>query len=232
MFTKFIRIISVAVLLSILAGCATSLAIGNNNRSSSKNKIKTYLMSDEIVAIAHPKQREPQDNNQPNGLVMIGLSNSYHITHGAEFIEKLIALDATAISINENQDIEFDVIGTRFSGVISVDYMKEHYTFQELSSLNALGFSSHTKKIGDKFYDAYSVKISLAGNIYSKYQGSEVSLLTKGRKVKFSTVRYEKAFNGKLLFDLPFSIAFDVVTAPIQAILLVGVVASAKPHAR
>lgn len=160
---------------------------------------------------------------------MIGLNNSYHITYGAEFIEKLIALDATAISINENQDIDFDIVGTRFSGVVSIDYIKQQYTFGELASLNALGFSSHTKKIGDKFYDAYSVKVNLAGNIYSKYQGSEVSLLTKGRKVKFSTVKYENAFNGNLLFDLPFAVAFDVATAPIQAILLIGAVAATNP---
>lgn len=130
MFTKFTRIISVAILLSMLTGCATALAVGNNNRSLSKHKVTTYLMSDEIVAIAHPKQGAQQDaNNHLNGLVMIGLNNSYHITHGVEFIEKLTTLDPAAIFINDNQDIEFDINGTRFSGLISFVYVKEHYTF-------------------------------------------------------------------------------------------------------
>jgi hypothetical protein len=160
---------------------------------------------------------------------MIGLNNSYHITHGADFIEKLTNLDATAISINDNRDIEFIMNDTQFSGVISVSYMKKHYTDEELSLLNALKFTSQVRKVENESYDAYSAKIRVAGDIYAKYQGNEASSLSKGRKVKFSTEKYKTKFNGKILLELPFAVAFDVATAPIQAILLVGIVASVSP---
>lgn len=146
-----------------------------------------------------------------------------------KLLNKLTNLDATAISVNDNRDIEFVLSDTKFSGVISVSYMKDHYTHEELSLLNELKFKSHVKKVGDKTYDAYSATMRVAGDIYAKYQGDEVSSLSKGRKVKFSTETYETKFNGELLFHLPFTIAFDVVTAPIQAILLVGIVASIPP---
>jgi hypothetical protein len=226
MISRFFRIASLALLLTMLAGCATAIATAYHGPS--KQKVRTQVMSDEVVAIARPKQSEQQVNN-PNGLVMIGLNHSYHITNGSEFIEKLTNLDAAAISINNHRDIEFVLRDTKFSGVISVSYMKEHYTYEELSLLKELKFTSHIKKVGGKSYDAYSATIQVAGDIYAKYQGDEVSSLSKGRKVKFSTESYETKFNGELLFHLPFAIAFDVVTAPIQAVLLVGIVASTSP---
>lgn len=226
MNTKLLRIASLAVLLMMVTGCATALVTGQNRPT--KHKVTTHVMSDEIVAIARPKQGEQADN-RPDGLVMVGSNNSYHITDGSEFIEELTKLDAAAISINNNQDIEFVINDTSFSGFISASYMKEHYTPEELSLLNTLKFTSQVKKIGDESYESYSVKKRVAGDIYAKYQGNEVSSLSKGRKVSFSTEKYETKFNGNLLLELPFALAFDVVTAPIQATLLLGVVASVPP---
>lgn len=80
------RIASLTILLTMLTGCATAIATAHHGPS--KQKVRTQVMSDEVVAIARPKQSEQQvTSSNLNGLVMIGLNHSYHITSGGEIIE-------------------------------------------------------------------------------------------------------------------------------------------------
>jgi hypothetical protein len=213
--------------LLTLNGCMT--AIVSSTPVSSSKHVRTYILEDEVIAVATAKEATGEGNS--GDIVLVGKSNSYHLVRGNEEIKTLMELDASAIKINNEQPIELKLSDDKFDGYIQVTYTKSDYSNEEVSKLTLDGFR---KLVGAKNSSPYySKSVLIIGTVYAKYDSVPPSAISKSRKIKFYTEKFEKTVNTdkaiKKAMELPIAIIFDVITAPIQAILLVGAVASTAP---
>lgn len=224
---KVKKLAILAAAIFILNGCATAI-ISSMPVSSSKH-VRTYVLEDEVIAVAVVKESTEEGNK--GDIVLVGKSNSYHLVRGNEEIKTLMELDASAIKINNEQPIELKLNDDKFDGYIKVTYTKSDYSNEEVSKLTLDGFRKSAITRGSTPF--YSKSVLIIGNVYAKYDGVPSSAISKGRKIKFYTEKFETTVSTdkaiKKAMDLPIAIMFDVITAPIQAILLVGAVASIAP---
>jgi len=211
----------------ILNGCAT--AIVSSMPVSSSKHVRTYVLEDEVIAVAVVKESTEEGNK--GDIVLVGKGNSYHLVRGNEEIKTLMELDASAIKINNEQPIELKLNDDKLDGYIQVTYTKNDYSNEEVSKLTLDGFRKSA--ITRDSTPSYSKSVLIIGTVYAKYDGVPPSAISKGRKIKFYTEKFETTVSTdkaiKKAMDLPIAIMFDVITAPIQAILLVGAVASTAP---
>lgn len=229
MKTQSLKVIGIVMSAIFLPSCATAMLSTKEVKHTTSTK--TLVMEDTIIATAKPVSNAdiavPKDS-----IVLIGLNNTYHINKGSESISNLLSLDPKHISVHKDNPLEFNVYGAKFNGIVDVQYTKDNYLLEELIVLNKLNFKSHPrpeKSKGEYFDTSFRVE----GNIYAKTNVNEA--ITKnfstGRKIKFVTTEYKKSIDaGKMadkLFTLPFTIAFDVITAPVQLILFTTVAAGA-----
>ncbi|MFZ3087058.1 MAG: hypothetical protein WA123_03240 [Methylotenera sp.] len=213
--------------MTLLSGCATTLLASGGQGVTNTTTVSTLVMEDEIVATGHPK---PDHENQVeiNSVVLIGNKNTYHITKGTKEIDFLTKLDPHKIHINNDKPISLVISGNKFHGVIKVEYLGDGYSPDELNTLKSAYFMTHTRNkgwIGLTRETYYTKEFFLQGEIYEKLEiNDSVSKLSKGRLIRFVTIRSESHVDpGKaldMLFALPFAVAFDVVTAPAQIIFL------------
>lgn len=229
MKTQSLKIIGIILSVIFLSSCATAmLSTANVSHTTST---KTLVMEDTIIATARPVSNAdvavPKDS-----IVLIGLNNTYHINKGSESISTLLTLDPKYISVHNNNPLEFNIYGSKFNGIVDVQYTKDNYLLEELTALNKLNFKSHSrpeKGKGEYFDTTFRVE----GNIYAKTNVNEAVAknFSTGRKIKFVTTEYKRSIDaGKMadkLFALPFTIAFDVITAPVQLILFTSAAAGA-----
>ncbi|MDO9150838.1 MAG: hypothetical protein Q7U33_05610 [Methylotenera sp.] len=128
------------------------------------------------------------------------------------------------MSFHHDNPIEFNIYGSKFNGIVDVQYTKDNYLLEELIVLNKLNFKSRTRPEKCKG-EYFEMSFRIEGNVYAKTNVNEAIAknFSAGRKIKFVTTEYKRSINaGKMadkLIALPFAIAFDVATAPVQLIL-------------
>ncbi|NOU40476.1 MAG: hypothetical protein HOO85_04315 [Methylotenera sp.] len=229
MKTQSLKIIGIIMSAIFMSSCATAML--STAEVSHTTSSKTLVMEDTIIATAKPVTNAEVAVSK-NSIVLIGLNNTYHINEGSESISKLLTLDPKYMSLHHDNPIEFNIYGSKFNGIVDVQYTKDNYLLEELMLLNQLNFKSHTrpeKGKGEYFETSFRVK----GNIYAKTNVNEAVAknFSAGRKIKFVTTEYKRSVDAGRMADkliaLPFAIAFDVVTAPVQLILFTSAAAGA-----
>ena len=80
-------VLSLAILGTLLAGCATSTLIQKDNRSHTRD-VKTSLVDDQVVAFG--KLAQVQNHLPADSLVIAGYKNSYVLTQGGAQFVRLI----------------------------------------------------------------------------------------------------------------------------------------------
>ena len=218
---QLLKIIGVVITSISLSSCATAMlsTAGVSHTASTKK----FVMEDTIIATAKPVSNADVASLKES-IVLIGLNNTYHITEGSESIRKLLTLAPEYISVHNDNPLEFDIYGSKFNGIVDVKYTKDNYLLDELTVLSKLNFKSHSRPEKGKS-EYFEASFRVEGNIYAKTNVNEAVAknFSAGRKIKFYTTEYKKSIDaGKMadkLFALPFTIAFDVTTAPLQLIL-------------
>lgn len=219
-----------ALLATLLAssGCATSALLDNSGHVTT-NTTKQILSEDQIVAFGRPAQALPK---MPNAtMVIVGEKNSYVLTQGGtEMVSLLTNLTPKNIQVDNEMSFYVPNNDGYFQGEMKLSYAKlkdefkrSDYQFFLQNNGKECTSASDQRISAQRFCFSVPVK----GAIYP--QVSNLSLiqsnyrpLTKPYMVSFYTqtqqnqVTRSGANSAQKLVLLPFALAFDVITFPLQ----------------
>lgn len=219
-----------AALTAMLAssGCATSSLLESNSRVSTQTT-KTTLSEDQIVAFGRPAQALPK---MPNAtMVIVGEKNSYVLTQGGTEMVNLLN-NLTPKNIQVNNDMNFYVPNNDgyFQGEMKLSYAKLKDEFKRSDYQFFLQNDGRDcTSISDERIKAqrFCFSVPVKGAIYPQVSNlsliqSNYRALTKPYMVSFYTqtqqdqVNRSGANSAQKLVLLPFALAFDVITFPLQ----------------
>ena len=228
---KLKTLFKVTALAALLAssGCATSSLLKSSNQVVTTKPVKNILSEDQIVAFGRPAQALPKTPNAT--MVIVGEKNSYVLTQGGTEMVSLLT-NLTPKNIQVDNDMSFYVPNNDgyFQGEMKLSYAKLKDEFKRsdyqffLQNNGKECTSASDQRINAQRF-CFSVPVK--GAIYP--QVSNLSLiqsnyrpLTKPYMVSFYTqtqqnqVTRSGANSAQKLVLLPFALAFDVITFPLQ----------------
>ena len=219
-----------ASLVALLAtsGCATSSLLDSDSHTSTSTT-KNVLSEDQIIAFGRPAQALPK---MPNAsMVIVGEKNSYVLTQGGTEMVSLLS-NLTQKNIQVDNDMSFDVPNNDgyFQGEMRLSYAKlkdefgrSDYQFFLQNNGKECTSASDQRINAQRFCFSVPVK----GAIYPQVSNlsliqSNYRALTKPYTVRFYTQTQQDVVtrsgpnSAQKLVLLPFALAFDVVTFPLQ----------------
>lgn len=221
-------LITGTILTSMLAmsGCATSSLLESNNHVLTT---KQTLSEDQIIAFGRPAQALPKTPNAT--MVIVGEKNSYVLTQGGTEMISLLS-NLTQKNIHVDNDMNFYVPNNDgyFQGEMRLSYAKLKDEFERtdyqffLQNNGRECTSASDQRIGAQ---RFCFNVPVKGAIYPQVSNlsliqSNYRALTKPYTVSFYTQTQQKNTNrhgpnsAQKLVLLPFALAFDVVTFPLQ----------------
>ncbi len=234
--------VTTAALAALLAssGCATNSLLSDkptptNTRTASSQNVQTQnsralVSEDQIIAFGRPAQSLPQTPNA--SMVIVGEKNSYVLTQGgSEMISLLTGLSPKNIQVENDMSFYVPNNDGRFQGEMKLSYAKLQDEFQRSDYqffLQNNGKACTT--VSDQRINAerFCFSVPVKGAIYPQVSNlsliqSQYRPLSKPYIVSFYTQTPQSqvaAGNGantaQKLVLLPFALAFDVVTLPLQ----------------
>ena len=200
----------------ILTGCATAMLATAPLQSSSTER--EFLHDDIITTVGQVREHD--------NLILFGQQNTYVMTNadGVTALKQLMKLDAKKISLNNDQEINLNVTGNRFSSMLTVRYYSDDVTtHDELLAMKTIGF----QQVGKTARGMEHLKrIKAVGTVYAKYAQipDNNTQLQKAREIKVYSVTTHNNVDTKRALDmaatLPLTVTFDLVTLPLQLIFL------------
>ncbi|MGP9545163.1 hypothetical protein ACT3QR_09180 [Psychrobacter sp. AOP7-B1-25] len=224
------KVMAGALFATVLAssGCATSSLLDDNGHVTT-NTTKQILSEDQIVAFGRPAQVLPK---MPNAsMVIVGEKNSYVLTQGGtEMVNLLSNLSQKNIQVDNDMSFHVPSNNGYFQGKMKLSYAKlkdefkrSDYQFFLQNNGKECTSESDQRINAQRFCFSVPVRgaiypqVSNLGLIQSSYRA-----LTKPYTVSFYTETQQDVVtrsgpNGaQKLVLLPFALAFDVVTFPLQ----------------
>ncbi|MGO1283231.1 MAG: hypothetical protein ACTH7W_04200 [Psychrobacter sp.] len=230
--TKFntktvIMSVSLAALL-VTSGCATSSLLEKDSYSSTSTT-KNVLSEDQIIAFGRPAQALPK---MPNAsMVIVGEKNSYVLSQGGtEMISLLGSLTPKNIQVDNDMNFYVPNNDGYFQGEMKLSYakLKDEFKRSDYQFFLQNGGTECTSA-SDKRINAqrFCFSVPVKGAIYPQVSNlsmiqSNYRALSKPYMVSFysettqSHVSSSGANTAQKLVLLPFALAFDVVTFPLQ----------------
>ncbi|MEN6669949.1 hypothetical protein AAJP47_06190 [Psychrobacter sp. B38] len=214
--------------LLVSSGCATSSLLESSNRVSTTS-VKTPLSEDQIVAFGRPAQALPK---MPNAtMVIVGEKNSCVLSQGGTEMVNLLS-NLTPKNIQVSNDMSFYVPNNDgyFQGEMKLSYAKLKDEFKRSDYqffLQNNGRDCTTDSDERINAQRFCFSVPVKGAIYPQVSNlsmiqSQYRALSKPYTVSFYTqikqdevIRSGKSSAEKLVL-LPFALAFDVVTFPLQ----------------
>ncbi len=219
-----------AALVTLLAssGCATSSLLEDNNRVSTTTT-KQVLTEDQIVAFGRPATALP---NMPRAnMVIVGEKNSYVLTQGGtEMVNLLTNLSPKNIQVENDMTFEVPNNDGYFQGQMNLSYAKlkdefarSDYQFflqnggQDCTSASDQRINAQRFCFNVPVRGAIYPQVSNLSLIQSKYRplSKPYTVTFYGQVQQTEVTRSGKSGAEKLVL-LPFALAFDVVTFPVQ----------------
>lgn len=219
--------------VSFLTGCATSQLLENTPTSYSQtSNQKTTLIQDDVVAFGKPAT--PIANVPHNSVVIVGEKHSYVLTQGGEEVAQLFTnLDPRYIQVTKPLDFYSQNNDGRFSGSLALSYTKLKESFKSADYdfvLRNKGRECSTDSDSRMNAQRFCFEVAVSGGVYpavsnlaliqSKFRPLskpyQVSIYTY--KTTTQTTSNKGADAVAKLVALPFALAFDVVTLPIQVL--------------
>ncbi len=222
--------ISSAALATLLAssGCATSSLL-DDNRVTTTSSVKSVLSQDQIIAFGRPATTLPQ--MPMASMVIVGNKNSYVLSQGGSEMINLLT-NLTAKNIQVENDMSFNVPNNDgyFQGQMKLSYAKLKDEFDrsdyqfflqnggvECSSASDMRINAQRFCFTVPVKGAIYPQVSNISMIQSKYRplSKPYTVTFYGQNQQTRTTSGGTSTAGKLVL-LPFALAFDVVTLPIQ----------------
>jgi len=210
------------------SGCATSSLLDNNGVTTTST-VKNVLSQDQIIAFGRPATTLPQ--MPMASMVIAGNKNSYVLSQGGTEMVNLLT-NLTAKNIQVENDMSFHVPNNDgyFQGQMQLSYAKlkdefdrSDYQFflqnggKECSSASDLRIEAQRFCFTVPVKGAIYPQVSNISMIQSKYRAlsKPYTVTFYGQSEQTTTTRGGTSAAGKLVL-LPFAVAFDVVTLPVQ----------------
>ena len=223
-------LIAGAALSALLAssGCATNELLESNTRTTT-NTVNSVLSQDQIVAFGRPASALPKTPNAT--MVIVGEKNSYVLTQGGtEMISLLTKLDPKNINVENAMSFTVPNNDGYFQGRMKMSYAKlkdefvrSDYQFflqnggQDCSSDSDLRINAQRFCFDVPVQGAIYPQVSNLSMIQSQYKAlSKPYTVTFYGKTQQTQTTTSGASTGQKLVLLPFALAFDVVTLPLQ----------------
>lgn len=213
----------------LVTGCATSELLSSNSHVST-NTVEQTLVEDQVVAFGKPTTKLP--NMPANSVVIVGEKNSYVLSEGGlDLVNLLSTLDAKSISVDKALKFYSPKNDGYFSGTMKLSYakLKDEFKRSDLQFfLQEDGKECSTasdKRIGAQ---RFCFNIPIKGGVFPQVSNlsllqSKFQTLTKPYSVSIYTtstsqkvVKKEGTNAAQKLVLLPFALAFDVITLPLQ----------------
>lgn len=219
-----------AATAAILAGsgCATSSLLDDGPYSSTTSTTKQVLVEDQLVAFGRPAQ--PLANMPSNSAVIVGEKHSYVLTQGGTEMVKLLTT-LTPQNIQVDNDMSFySANDGYFQGEMKMSYakLKDEFKRSDYQFFLQNGGTDCTSASDNRINaQRFCFKVPIKGAIYpqvsnlsmiqSKYKAlsKPYAVTIYGQNKTTQTQRSGSNAAQKLVL-LPFALAFDVVTLPIQ----------------
>lgn len=218
-------------LLALLAssGCATSALLDDNGVTTTSKSVRSILSQDQIIAFGRPATMLPK---MPTAsMVIVGEKNSYVLSQGGTEMVNLLT-NLTAKNIKVENDMAFEVPNNDgyFQGQMKLSYAKlkdefnrNDYQFflqnggMECSSASDLRINAQRFCFTVPVQGAIYPQVSNLSMIQSNYRplSKPYTVTFYGQTQQTQTTNSGTNAAGKLVL-LPFALAFDVVTFPIQ----------------
>lgn len=186
------------------------------------------IAEDTIYAVGHPVD----DGSNKKRLVALGDQYTYLIDGEIEKLEMMVNdLDPESLVMRSRIQLLRKNRGKPdeyFFGYLYFDYIMKNvaYSDSEKQSLDRMCFPQIDKRISSD-QARYLCRVDVRINLYKPADATVMDLhrLSKGRKIQLyvKEMQASKTNPSKVvdkLFWLPFAVAFDVVTAPVQAAVL------------
>ncbi|MFW2176322.1 MULTISPECIES: hypothetical protein [unclassified Moraxella] len=224
--------------LFALTGCATTelLEGGSSSPRTVTTSQKVVLTQDEVVAFGKPATALP--NMPSTSLVIVGEKNSYVLSQGGYEVGQLLTnLDPRYIQVTKALDFHSPNNDGRFQGSLDIAYAKlkssftqSDYDFMLRNKGQECSTASDLRMNAQRF--CFSVPVQ--GGVYPAV--SNLALIQSQSAFKALSHPYQVSIYtnqstttttqsnggganavGKLVM-LPFALAFDVVTLPVQVL--------------
>lgn len=221
--------------VSALTGCATSQLLESSPASTSLSNTnqKLTLIQDDVVAFGKPAV--PLANVPSHSVVIVGEKHSYVLTQGGEEASQLfINLDPRYIHVTKPLDFYSQHNDGRFSGNLSLSYVKLKDSFKSNDydfMLRNRGRECSTDSDVRMNAQRFCFDVVVSGGVYPAVSNlaliqSKFRPLSKPYQVSIYTYNNPSQVQGShkgadavaKLVALPFALAFDVVTLPIQVL--------------
>lgn len=218
---------SLAALL-VSSGCATSALLDDNSQVSTQS-VRSVLSQDQIIAFGRPATALPQ--MPMASMVIVGNKNSYVLSQGgAEMVNLLTNLTPKNIQVENDMAFEVPNNDGYFQGQMKLSYAKlkdefarSDYQFFLQNGGKDCTSASDTRINAQRFCFTVPVKgaiypqVSNLSMIQSQYRplSKPYTVTFYGQSQQTRTTNSGTSAAGKLVL-LPFALAFDVVTLPIQ----------------
>ena len=219
-------------LASVLAmtGCATSsLLEGDRPTKTTSKPVKQILIEDQLVAFGRPAQ--PLANMPSNSVVIVGEKQSYVLSQGGvEMANLLTTLTPQNIQVENDMNFYSPNNDGYFQGTMKLSYAKLKDEFKRGDYQYFLqhgGTDCTTQSDARINAQRFCFNVPVQGAIYPPVSNlsliqSQYKALSKPYTVTFygqtqqSQTTSSGANTGQKLVLLPFALAFDVVTLPLQ----------------
>ncbi|WP_315041554.1 hypothetical protein ACGTJS_00615 [Faucicola mancuniensis] len=232
-------IIKTAIITSAIAtltGCATTELLNNSPSQTTTRTTnqKTTLINDDVVAFGKPAT--PIAGIPSNSVVIVGEKHSYVLTQGGDEVAQLFTnLDSNYIKVTKPLDFFSKNNDGHFSGTLALSYAKlkssfhsNDYDFVLRNKGTECTTDSDTRMNAQRF----CFEVPVSGGVYpavnnlaliqSKFRPLskpyQVSIYTYQSQTTTTTQGGNGANAVAKLVALPFALAFDVVTLPVQVL--------------
>ncbi|WP_414706988.1 hypothetical protein [Psychrobacter sp. UBA3962] len=216
-------------MLLLTSGCATTELMESKSSQNSRNSAKQVLVEDQLVAFGRPAQALP--NMPASSVVIVGEKNSYVLSQGGpEMVNILTNLTPKNIQVDSDMNFYSPRNDGYFQGEMKMSYAKLKDEFKRSD------FQFFLQNGGKECTDASDQRIGaqrfcftvpIKGAVYPAVSNlsliqSKYNALTKPYPVTIYTQSQSAVRSGnnaaEKLVLLPFALAFDVITFPIQLI--------------
>lgn len=227
--SKAAQTAAVMLSLALLTGCATSALI-NDSSSSRTTTQREVLLNDQVVAFAQSAQ--PLANIPNHSVVIVGEKHSYVLSQGGQQMVTLLT-HLTPQNINVENDMAFYSANNDgyFQGEMKLSYVKLKDEFARSDYqffLQNQGTECSSKSDERMGAQRFCFNVPIKGMVYPAV--SNLSLiqaksgyrsLSKPYSVTLYTNKQVSVQSGssnvmQKVVMLPFALAFDVITLPVQ----------------
>lgn len=222
-----------AIVASTLVGCATSNLLGepSQNHPQATTTAQQVLINDRVIAFARPAAGT---NIDPSSAVIVGENQSYVLTNGGYQLINLIS-QLTPENFSVNNDLRFySANDGKFSGKMALSYVAlERDLHDQDKRILLQNGAKNCTSAADVAMGAqrYCFDIAIDGIIYPRVNNYElvrrqftplthpysVTIYSTGNATSPNAQRPTRTGAEKLVL-LPFALAFDVVTLPVQVL--------------